>query len=96
MEDNPKKLLKFLSFVKQQDYDFFTIYNENRRRLDEILVEIDWRDEDIQEYKTTRGIPLNLSSEVRSLYSMSEDVSFFQLKQMKEDHERKRVNSGGL
>jgi hypothetical protein len=41
MEDNPKKLLKFLSFVKQQDYDFFTIYNENRRRLDEILVEID-------------------------------------------------------
>lgn len=58
--------------------------------------EMYFRDEDITEYKTSRGIPIKLVPELYHLYSFNDDVSFLELQEYKEAHDlwmAQQVNS---
>lgn len=43
-------------------------------------------DDDIHQYKTSRGIPLNLRDDVFKMYSFNEEINYFELKDMTEKH----------
>lgn len=85
--NNKKKITKFLAYIKQQHFDFYSTYNEYRKKISDLCIDIDNRDKDILEYKSERGIPLVLSSEMKHLWSFNDDVSYIELKEMKEKHE---------
>ena len=80
-------MIDFIIYIKENFSEFYKEYNENRSKIKETLDEMMFRDQDIVSYKTSRGIPISLRPEVYKLYSQNEDVNFYELKELKEQHE---------
>ena len=87
---NQQKLLYFLIYLKENEGEIVEHYNRLKGKIESFREGMQFRDSYIESYKSPKGIPLELSQEVRDLYSMNEDVTFARLEEIAAENEAKK------
>ena len=65
-----------MSFINEDDPSLVKEYNKEKEFISTLFTDIKLDNKAIHNYKSMRGIPLNVDDTMQRLYSLNEDVNF--------------------
>ena len=70
-----KSIFKFLAFINEDDPSLVKEYNKTKEFISNLVSDMKLDNQTIFNYKSMRGIPLNVDDSMTKFYSLNEDVS---------------------